>query len=204
MPFLVQPFAVVSMTTVTGCLPLYRSGYILGSLTVVSNNNQYRFIFNRERLVYKAPVCQHNLADLMENPFPTDLREYCKYFAISLFDLSLQCIFCKCYVDIVDLARFYKKQLHVVWKKNVGYVCCTKCLFTSAKYEAERHFQCAVKVADLPGLLNRPLQEIYMRCYYCLAALDLQEKFDLISRDRYACLIRGYWRGPCRDCINKD
>ena len=140
----------------------------------------------------------------MENPFPTDLREYCTYCGVCLFDLCLQCIFCKCHVDIVDLAKFYKKKLRVVWKKNVAYVCCTKCLFASAKYEAEQHFQCAVKVCDLHGLLDRPLQDIHMRCYYCLGTLDLQEKVDLISRGKSACLIRGYWRGPCRDCINRD
>ncbi|ACT76412.1 E6 protein [Human papillomavirus 116] len=140
----------------------------------------------------------------MENPFPNDLRSYCNYFGICLFDLRLQCIFCKSILDIVDLAKFHKKELRLVWRCKVAYACCSKCLYASARYENENHFQCAVKASTLHDLLGTPLHQIYMRCNHCLSGLDLQEKFDLVARDCYVILVRGYWRGPCRDCINRE
>nr|AYA93418.1 MAG: E6 protein [Human papillomavirus] len=140
----------------------------------------------------------------MAADFPTDLKCYCRTFGIDLFDLSLRCIFCKCYLDIVELARFYRKCLCLVWRANTAYAGCTKCLCLSARYEAEKYFQCAAKVDHLPYLLTRPLSEICLRCYYCLALLDAQEKFDLLARGKLACLVRGYWRAPCRECIDRD
>lgn len=140
----------------------------------------------------------------MENPFPTGLQEYCTYFKVDFFDLQLRCIFCKSFVDSIDLAKFHVKCLRLVWRNNTAHACCTKCLLHSAKYECERHFQCVVKVADLHALINRDLPNVYMRCLYCLKLLDLQEKCDLIARRKPACLIRGYWRAPCRECIDKD
>ena len=140
----------------------------------------------------------------MENLFPTGLQEYCSYFKIDFFELRLRCIFCKTYVDLIDLAKFHIKNLRLVYRDNVPHACCSKCLFHSARYEAEQHFQCCVRVADLHLLLNTDLPNVYMRCYYCLKLLDLQEKIDLIARLKKACLIRGYWRAPCRNCIDRD
>lgn len=135
---------------------------------------------------------------------PTDLKAYCRVFGLDFFELGLRCIFCNCIVGLVDLAKFYKKCLCLVWRNNVAYAGCTKCLCLSAKFEAEKHFQCSAKVESLPHLLNKPLAEICLRCYYCLGLLDLQEKFDLVARGKPACLVRGYWRGPCRECIDRD
>lgn len=140
----------------------------------------------------------------MAEDLPTDLRSYCSTFGIEFFDVQLRCIFCKCFIDLVDLAKFYKKSLCLVWRDCVAYAGCSKCLCLSARHEAEKHFQCAAKVEDLHNLLNRPLCDICVRCYYCLGLLDLQEKCDLVARGKQACLIRGYWRAPCRNCIDRD
>lgn len=140
----------------------------------------------------------------MENLFPTSLPSYCSTFSISFFDLRLQCIFCKSYLSLVDLAEFHEKELSLIWKKNICHACCARCLGLSAKYEVENYFQCACEVEFLHALLNKPLQEIIIRCYYCYKLLDLSSKFDLISRGRQACLVRGHWRAPCRVCLAKE
>lgn len=147
---------------------------------------------------------QQNLALLMENPFPTCLRAYCQTFGISFFDLRLLCIFCKKYLTVVDLAQFYKKELCLVWRNHVAFGCCYKCICLSARYESDNHFVCAVKVQNLHDFLNCSLENIHIRCYYCLSVLTLSEKVDLITRGKSACLVRGYWRAPCSECINRD
>lgn len=136
--------------------------------------------------------------------FPTCLRTYCNLFNISLFDLKLRCIFCRCYLSLGDLASFYEKKLSLIWKNNICFACCLRCLCLSARYEADHYFQCVCKVQSLHALLNRPLNDIVMRCYYCYNLLDLASKYDLISRDKLACLVRGHWRAPCRDCLNRE
>lgn len=148
----------------------------------------------------KSQICSL----LMETLFPTSLEAYCEYFNISFFKLNLKCIFCKNYLSPVDLALFHVKQLSLVWKQHVSYACCNRCLLLSAKFESEKYFQCACPVENLHALLEKPLQEIILRCYYCYSLLDLAEKFDLISRSKQACLVRGHWRAPCRNCIKQE
>lgn len=171
---------------------------------VVVNNHHIEHILVTTFGCYKLGQIQHFTAFHMAADLPTDLRAYCQRFGIDFFGLGLRCIFCKCVLDIVELAKFYKKGLCLVWRCNTAYAGCSKCLCLSARFEAEKHFQCSAKVEGLPHLLNRPLAEICLRCYYCLGLLDLQEKCDLVARGKPACLVRGYWRAPCRECIDRD
>lgn len=136
--------------------------------------------------------------------FPTNLAAYCSHFNIPFFDLKLKCIFCKNYVSLKELASFYEKELSLVWKNLICYACCERCLCLTAKYESENYFQCACKVQDLHALIERPLNEVLIRCYYCYDLLDLATKFDLIARDYKACLVRGHWRAPCRSCLRRE
>lgn len=140
----------------------------------------------------------------MDNLFPTNLEDYCSTFQISFFQLKLKCVFCKCYLTLSDLAAFHEKVLSLVWKSQICYACCRKCLYVSAKYEVEQFFQCACEVEKLTLLLGQPLSEISIRCYFCYCLLDLATKHDLIARKKQACLVRGRWRAPCRDCLKRE
>nr|AYA93792.1 MAG: E6 protein [Human papillomavirus] len=147
---------------------------------------------------------QQYLPDLMENLFPTSLREYCSYFRISFLDLKLHCIFCKGICDLVDLAHFVQKELKVVWRHNTPYACCNNCLKLCARYESEHHAVCSVKAENLHGLIGLSLQEICVRCNYCLGVLTSSEKVDLITSGRYTWLVRGYWRAICSRCSKRE
>lgn len=136
--------------------------------------------------------------------FPTTLDGYCSHFEIPFFDLKLMCVFCKQYVKLTELASFFEKKLKLVWKDLICYACCESCLWLSAKYESENYLQCTCKVQDLHALLERPLSEIIVRCYFCYDLLDLAAKYDLVARNYVACLVRGHWRAPCRKCIRKE
>nr|AYA93851.1 MAG: E6 protein [Human papillomavirus] len=144
---------------------------------------------------------QQFLPVLMENLFPTCLREYCDYFDINFFDLRLLCIFCKQLLDQVDLAKFHKKKLCLVWRGNRAFACCDKCLQLSARYESERHCVCVVKAENLHGLIGVPLQDVLLRCNLCLGVLTTSEKVDLIAGGKLVWLIRGYWRATCSSCM---
>lgn len=153
---------------------------------------------------YKMWQIQQYLPDLMENLFPTCLKDYCSYFNICFFDLTLHCIFCRQICKLVDLAHFFEKQLKIVWRHNVPYACCNCCLELCARYESERYSVCSVKAENLHALVGIPLQQICLRCNYCLGLLTPSEKVDLIARGRYAWLVRGYWRAICSRCSIRE
>jgi hypothetical protein len=140
----------------------------------------------------------------MENIFPSCLREYCSYFNVNFLDLKLQCIFCRNICDIVDLALFFKKQLRLVWRSQIAYACCNNCIVLSARYESEKYSVCSVKAENLHALIRVPLQDVSLRCNYCIGLLTPSEKVDLITANRYVWLVRGYWRGICSACAAKE
>lgn len=141
---------------------------------------------------------------MAEELFPTRLDEYCRYFDISFFVLRIRCIFCSSFLDPQDLASFYMKQLNLIWKNKIAYGCCSLCLKLSAIYERNNFFQCAVNSVNIEHLAKKPLKDIVVRCLGCFKLLDLAEKFDIKVKEELYCLIRGHWRGLCRNCIKKE
>lgn len=137
----------------------------------------------------------------MEPQFPTDLDSYCNYFKISFFDLKLHCIFCKFSVSIVDLASFHNKKLSLIWRDKTPYCCCSKCLRLTALYEKQNYFVCTAKSHLLTGLLGKELSDIVIRCEYCFSILDYIEKLYHVYNDKDFILVRGNWRGVCRNCM---
>ena len=135
--------------------------------------------------------------------FPVKLDDYCSYYNINLFDLSLPCIFCGTYCDLQDLASFFMKGLNLVWRNVRAHACCTKCILLSAKHEYEKHCICVVHASSLELLTQRGLKDIPVRCVRCYKLLDTAEKFDCAAADEQFSLVRSSWRGPCRSCIRK-
>lgn len=145
-------------------------------------------------------LCRHIL--LMETP-PGSLDVYCKEHGISFFELRISCIFCRFVCSLVDLAAFYNKRLSLVWKDKVCYACCSACLTLSAKYELENYYQCSLSSDYFEDIVRQPLQEVVIRCLKCLTALDYMEKLDHKRNCKPFHLIRGRWRGDCRNCAQK-
>lgn len=139
----------------------------------------------------------------MEPYQPATLNDYCRYFNLSFFDVSLQCVFCKFVLDTQHLAAFHKKCLRLVWRNGNCYACCCQCCRVSARYEFERHKRCSISAAMIQDVLRKPLNEIQIRCYGCLGLLDLVEKVDTISREDSFYLVRDGWKGLCRQCTPK-
>lgn len=63
---------------------------------------------------------------------------------------------------------------------------------------------CTVNAVFIESLLQKPLKDIPIRCIHCYKLCDLAEKFDCIVKDQCFALVRGTWRGPCRDCALKE
>lgn len=136
----------------------------------------------------------------MEPQFPTTLESYCNYFRVSFFDLKLKCIFCKFVLSTLDLAAFHVKELSVVWRKNEPFLCCTACLRLTAQFEKENYLICTARSDLLSGLLGKPLSDIVIRCQYCFKLLDYAEKLRHLYNNADFLLVRGLWRGDCRNC----
>ena len=136
---------------------------------------------------------------LMES-LPRNLEDYCTQYGISFFNLQLRCVFCNYWIDSVQLASFHCKQLALIWKKNVCYAACTRCLKLCAAHERERFYQCNVRSDLLADFLHKPLNDVVIRCLYCLCKLDFIEKLEHCFNQDYFHLVRCYWRGKCRNC----
>lgn len=139
-----------------------------------------------------------------EARFPKFLDDYCIHFQINFFALRLPCVFCANILNAQELAGFYMKKLSLIYKHNSVFACCSKCLVLSAKYERENFFQCMVTSSAIEHLTKKVLKDICIRCLYCLTLLDLAEKIDIKHKEIPYCLVRGHWRGPCRNCIYKE
>ncbi|ATQ38282.1 E6 [Gammapapillomavirus 8] len=139
----------------------------------------------------------------MEPYYPTHLDDYCKFYNVSFFDLSLRCIFCGHLLDSLQLANFYKKHLSLVWRTGNCFACCLQCCRVSAQHEFERYCRCSVPAGLIQDILHKPLSEIIIRCHGCLTLLDLVEKIDAVNRGDNFYLVRKAWKGLCRDCIPK-
>nr|AYA93686.1 MAG: E6 protein [Human papillomavirus] len=134
---------------------------------------------------------------------PLSLSEYCALKNVSLFDVSLCCVFCKNVLDFMSLADFHVKGLQLLHKGDTFYACCAICLKVSAKYELDNYFQCYVHADYLTTICEKPLQHIFVRCIECYKLLDCMEKLDCCAESLPYCLIRGRWRNYCRNCIRK-
>nr|AYA94326.1 MAG: E6 protein [Human papillomavirus] len=134
---------------------------------------------------------------------PCNLYDYCVVNGLSLFDVTLPCIFCKHDLSFVALADFHAKTLQLLHKDDGCYACCAECLRLSAKFEIENHFQCCVDARFFTTICEKPLHEITVRCLECYRLLDYIEKFDCCAADSPFCLVRGRWRNLCRHCIKK-
>ena len=137
----------------------------------------------------------------MAAPQPTNLEEYCKVHNVSLFDLSLPCVFCKFDIDYLGLAEFHYKKLCLIYKSGISYACCGPCLRLTAKYEAQQYCRCAIDPTCVEFLYKKPLCDITVRCLCCFKALDLIEKYDCIVADLPFYLIRHHLRNYCRHCV---
>lgn len=139
----------------------------------------------------------------MEVSRPLSLEDYCRQFDISIFDLHIQCIFCRFVLNIEHLASFANKTLSLIWRDNHPYACCISCARLSAKFECERYYQCSIRAVDIEGVLGKPLYALIIRCSECLRLLDIVEKYDGVCRNDYFHIVRSSIKGLCRFCVPK-
>lgn len=179
-------------------------GVPLGALPIIVGNYYPLRFFQTGTGLYKY-VCKTVIfVQMASGRPPTTLEDFCKQFRTSFFHLKLKCIFCKFDLTLTELASFHEKGLRLVWRDRCCYACCWNCINVSARYELENYTACTVKSEYLEALLGAELNRIYVRCYKCYKRLDLAEKVDIKARDDSFLLVRGTWRGTCRECSKKQ
>lgn len=132
---------------------------------------------------------------------PVCLEEYCNYFDVTPDMLTLPCIFCRRDLCDSDLDSFSRKRLSLVWKKGVCYAACVRCVARTAAYERAKYFQCTVEAVYIEYFTQTPLQELNVRCLFCMGLLTNEEKIDIIASGSKFQLVRGHWKGVCRECF---
>lgn len=141
--------------------------------------------------------------EAQSSPSPLTITEYCARFGFALADVRIPCNFCRSYLCVQDCAAFDLKQFRLLWKNAFCYACCRACMRLSAAYEVERFIQCICDCKYVTDLVKKPLKCIPMRCLLCLALLDFSEKLEHLFLNEPFTLVRGNWRGFCRNCIRK-
>lgn len=171
--------------------------------TIIVGNNNFLIRKKQPGVVHikRQGISNSVFSSSMAESLPTRLDDYCRVFKISFFDLKLQCVFCKHFVQLQDLADFYNKQLSLIWKGCLCYCSCRACLKLIAKFEIENHFQCSVKSQFFEDIVKQSIQDVIVRCMYCYKLLDCMEKVDCRSRNLDFALVRGHWRNCCRFCM---
>lgn len=138
----------------------------------------------------------------MENLlYPICVEEYCSYFDVQFDELALPCIFCRIPVCSDELTTFQCRKLSLVWRKGDCYAACLACIADVAKYERDRYFQCTINGLYIEYFAQKPLQDLIVRCLYCMALITNEEKIDTIGSGCNFYLVRGNWKGVCRSCI---
>lgn len=139
---------------------------------------------------------------MAEEP-PKRLDELCKRTGISFFDLNINCAFCNFALTLQELADYHVKCLSLLYRGDIPYAACRRCLLLSAKLEYEQFCRCKVPAEILSDILRMPLTSVNIRCKLCYKLLDCPEKFDLCAANEDVYLVRNLWRGNCRDCRKK-
>lgn len=139
----------------------------------------------------------------MAEEHPKRLDELCKATGISFFELSLKCAFCNFDLTLQELADFHCKKLSLLYRENIPYAACVRCLKVSARYEFEQFCRCSLPAGILSDVLQIPITSVSVRCTNCYKLLDLPEKIDLCCASENVYLVRNLWRGYCRDCRKK-
>lgn len=134
--------------------------------------------------------------------YPLCLQEYCNYFNLDKSTVTLPCIFCRNNIDSLQLAIFEQRQLSLVWRGNNCFAACVSCLSNVAAFERNKYFQCTVKGEYIEFFTRTPLQNLIVRCLFCMWLLSGDEKIELIACGENFYLVRGSWKGICRKCLH--
>lgn len=131
---------------------------------------------------------------------PLCVEEYCNFFHIDLCDVTLPCIFCRRVVDAVQLSVFQQRKLSLVWRGDHCFAACLQCLRQVADIERTKYFQCLVRGEYIEHCTQTPLQNLVVRCLFCMSLLSSDEKVDVIASGENFYLVRSHWKGICRSC----
>lgn len=142
--------------------------------------------------------------DTFTSPTPVSITAYCSAFGFTFDQVRIPCKFCKSYLTVQDCAAFDLKKFKLLWKDGFCYGCCRSCMRLSAAFESSKFKQCVCSCYFVVDLVEKPLREIPMRCIECLAFLDYSEKLQHLHLNENFSLVRGNWRGYCRNCIRKE
>ncbi|AHM27266.1 E6 protein [Vulpes vulpes papillomavirus 1] len=128
------------------------------------------------------------------------VRDLCEQRGHTYDTLPLNCVFCRQPLCPFDKVLFDLKHLILLLKED-GYLgCCTNCLFISADLEFRFHYQCSAFGFALEALTEKSLQDLLVRCQYCLTKLSNLEKENYRDTGEPFHLVKGGWRGRCSIC----
>lgn len=104
-------------------------------------------------------------------------------------------------MDAFQLSIFQDRQLSLIWRGNRCFAACLRCIRSVAAIERNKYFQCTVQGEYIEHFTQKPLQNLIVRCLFCMWLLSGEEKIELIACGERFYLVRGAWKGICRKCL---
>lgn len=141
-----------------------------------------------------------NFTDKDKAELPLTIQGLAKALGIPFIDTLIPCNFCGKFLDYLESCEFEAKKLCLIWKDYRVYACCRVCCGATATFEFNQYYQQTVLGRDIELASGRSIFEIDVRCYTCLAFLDIIEKLDCCGRGLPFHKVRNAWKGVCRQC----
>ncbi|ATQ38133.1 E6 [Betapapillomavirus 2] len=137
----------------------------------------------------------------MDVPRPLTVQQLSDKLSVPVVDLLLPCRFCSRFLSYLELRQFDYKHLQLIWtEEDLVFACCSGCAYASAQFEFQQYYQTTVYGREIEQVEQTAIGLIYIRCQYCLKALDLIEKLDICCLNQAFHKVRDHWKGRCRHC----
>ncbi|AXQ03961.1 E6 [Canine papillomavirus 23] len=135
---------------------------------------------------------------------PASIGDLCVFLGRPAPQIQLFCIFCGNDLNNVDKLNFDKKALRLIWRGCGVYGACNKCCEFRAYDDCLKNTQCTFEGDGVEAVTGLRLQDVVVRCRFCLGLLTTAEKVAATHRQEPFHLVRKYWRGTCSSCLCKQ
>ncbi|AHJ81402.1 putative E6 oncogenic protein [Rhinolophus ferrumequinum papillomavirus 1] len=119
---------------------------------------------------------------------------------VQLPEFPIACFYCANWLTQHENILYEHASLLIVWKNDVPFACCQRCIKTCAKIDFLMFYGRAVPYQQFGEISSLEWDEAILRCVSCLRKLNEYEKDDIASRNGTVYLIKDSFRAPCCLC----
>nr|AEI61318.1 early protein E6 [human papillomavirus 35] len=131
---------------------------------------------------------------------PYKLHDLCNEVEESIYEICLNCVYCKQELQRSEVYDFACYDLCIVYREGQPYGVCMKCLKFYSKISEYRRYRYSVYGETLEKQCNKQLCHLLIRCITCQKPLCPVEKQRHLEEKKRFHNIGGRWTGRCMSC----